>query len=107
LTAQERRRFRRVPISTRIEAEAGGEFHSVTAENISSGGMLIRSSKTLPEGTKVRLLFKLPGSEREFRVQGTVQHVSPGAFMGVRFDAMTDADRQELSLFVESKDVHV
>jgi uncharacterized protein (TIGR02266 family) len=100
----DRRRFRRVPISTRIEAQVGGESHSVTAENVSPGGMLIRSSKTLPEGTKVKLIFTLPGTKQEFRLSGTVLHVSPDAYMGVRFDDLTPEQVQALTLFVESKE---
>lgn len=107
MSTQERRRFRRVPISTRIEAEAGGEFYSVTAENISPGGMLIRSPKTLPEGTKVHLTFTLPGTQREFRIIATVQHTSPSAFMGIRFDNLSPEDVQALVLFVEAKDVKI
>jgi uncharacterized protein (TIGR02266 family) len=107
LTVQERRRFRRVPISTFIEAQAGGESHSVTAENISPGGMLIRSTKTLPEGSLVTLVFTLPGSKREFRITGKILHVSPNAFMGIRFENLTPDDQQAITIFVDSKETTV
>jgi uncharacterized protein (TIGR02266 family) len=107
VSVQERRRFRRVPISTRIEAQAGDESLIVTAENISPGGMLIRAPKTLPEGMQVTLVFTLPGSKREFRITGTVQHVSPNAFMGVRFENLSDDDKQAITIFVDSKETTV
>ena len=102
MKAHERRRFRRVPISTMLEVESGGESYTLTAENISPGGMLIRCSKTLNEGEKVRLRFTLPGTNIEMRVTGTVQHVSPGAFMGVHFEDLSPEQVQAISLFVEA-----
>ena len=101
---EERRRFRRVPISTMMEVESGAESYTVTAENISPGGMLIRCSKTLNEGQKVKLRFTLPDTKIELRVNGVVQHVSPGAFMGVRFENLTPEQTQTISLFIEAKE---
>ena len=88
MTSVEKRKFRRVPMVAKIEAETRGKQGIVEARNISVGGMLLRAAETLAEGQTIRLHFTLPGSDQEIIVQGTVQHVSPGAFMGVRFDGL-------------------
>lgn len=104
MTLSERRRFRRVPMPIQIQAESGGGGQMVQAENISIGGMLIRASKTMEEAQRVTLRFTLPGTQREIRVEGTVLHVSPNAFMGVRFDKLSAADEKAIEEFVNSKD---
>lgn len=104
MTLSERRRFRRVPLPIQIQAESGGGAYAVQAENISAGGMLLRATRTMNENQKVVLRFKLPGTEKEVRVEGTVLHVSPNAFMGVRFDKLSAADEKAIQEFVESKE---
>ena len=104
MTLSERRRFRRVPMPAQIQAEAGGEAYAVQAENISVGGMLLRAGRTLEENQKVTLRFTLPGTKKEIRITGTVLHVSPDAFMGVRFENLSPADEAAIKQFVESKE---
>ena len=104
MTLSERRRFRRVPLPAQIQAESGGEAYAVRAENISVGGLLLRADRTLEEKQKVKLRFTLPGTQREICVTGTVLHVSPEAFMGVRFDNLSPADEAAIKQFVESRE---
>ena len=87
-----------------IQAEAGGEAYPVQAENISVGGILLRSKRTLGENQKVTLCFTLPGAKKEIRVTGTVLHVSPDAFMGVCFEDLSPADEAAIKQFVQSKE---
>lgn len=89
-------------MAAQIQAEAGGEAYTVKAENISAGGMLLRTRRTLEENEKVTLRFTLPGTKKEIRVTGTILHVSPDAFMGVSFDHLSPADEAAIKAFVES-----
>lgn len=73
----------------KIQAEAGGKPQIVEARNISVGGMLIRTAMNVQEKQTLRLRFTLPGSDKEITVSGVVQHVSPEAFIGVRFEAIS------------------
>lgn len=104
MTLSERRKFRRVPMPAQIQAQAGGAAYSVQAENISVGGVLIRTKDTLEEGQVVQLVFTLPGSKQEIRAKGKVLHVSPEAFMGVQFESLSPHDKEAIEKFVESKE---
>lgn len=104
MDASERRKYRRVPLPIQIHAETGGETYVVKAENISLGGMLIRAETTLEENERVTLSFTLPGTQREIRAEGIILHVSPGAFMGVRFESLSPADQAAIEAFIESAD---
>ena len=104
MTLSERRRFRRVPLPAQIQAEAGGAAYSVRAENISAGGMLLRAERTLEQNQKVSLRFMLPGTKKEIQVTGVVLHVSPGAFMGISFENLSDEAKTAIQAFVESNE---
>ena len=97
----EKRVNRRVPIVTRVEAHAGESPHIILAQNISTGGMLVRTANPLPEGETIQLRFTLPGVEREIHVTALVQHVTPGEFMGVRFVEISPEDADAIWQFVE------
>lgn len=98
----EKRRFRRVPFVAQIEARTGGVPFLAMAENISAGGLLVRTTDPVPKGQTVHLEFTLPGSEHQILVNGTVQHVTPGAVMGIRFDHLDPADLAAIRNFVEA-----
>ena len=98
----EKRISRRVPIVTRVEAHAGTGPHILLAQNISIGGMLVRTADPLPEGDTIQLHFSLPGVEREIRLTAVVQHVTPGEFMGIRFTQVSAEDAAAIRQFVET-----
>ncbi len=89
MTTPDKRKFRRVPMVAKISGEAGGKPYLVEARNISVGGMLLHTAMTLAENQRLRLKFTLPGAQEEISAIGVVQHVSPDAFMGVRFEGLT------------------
>lgn len=99
---QDKRSAERAPIVARVEAQAGGFPFIVMAQNISVGGALFRTANPVPEGERVHLKFTLPGAEREIRVTGTVQHVTPGEFMGVQFNDLEPADLEAIKQFMET-----
>jgi uncharacterized protein (TIGR02266 family) len=96
----EKRKFRRVPLTAVVRAEAAGQPYSVEGRNISAGGMLVKTEKTLEEGVQLRLEFQLPGDPAPIHATGVVQHVMPDAFMGIRFIEMTEADRRRIETYV-------
>jgi uncharacterized protein (TIGR02266 family) len=99
---EEKRKFRRVPLAAVVRAEAGGAPYSVEGRNISAGGMLVKTAQTAAEGSTLRLEFHLPGDPNPIRVTGAVQHVSPDAFMGIRFVDLNEADRRRIAAYVSA-----
>ena len=96
----EKRKFRRVPLTAVVHAEAAGQPYSVEGRNISAGGMLVKTENTLEEGVALRLEFQLPGDPVPVHAIGIVQHVMPGSFMGIRFVEMSEADRRRIEAYV-------
>jgi uncharacterized protein (TIGR02266 family) len=56
----EKRRDTRVPLLLRIDYPGAPGFQDVT-ENLSAGGLFIRTDRTLPSGTRVPLVLSFPG----------------------------------------------
>lgn len=102
MTTPEKRQFRRVPMAARVSAEMDGREFTFEARNISVGGMLIRTTMTLPENKTLHLRFTLPRTQTEISVSGTVLHVSPDAFMGVRFDDLSVAGHDAIEEYVSA-----
>ncbi|HUJ41414.1 MAG TPA: PilZ domain-containing protein [Candidatus Acidoferrales bacterium] len=99
---EEKRKFRRVPLTAVVRAHAAGQPCSVEGRNISVGGMLVKAEKTVEEGVELRLEFQLPGDPAPIHATGVVQHVMPDAFMGIRFTSLSDADRKRIEAYVGS-----
>ena len=101
VAVDEKRQFRRVPLATSVEVDAGGRSFRLHSRNISVGGMLLRGDETLEENQTFRMRFSLPGRTAAITVTGIVQHVSPEAFMGVRFVEMAQDVRSAIERFVK------
>ena len=98
----EQRTTRRVPIVVQVEAQAGGFPFIAISENISAGGMLIKTVRTMPEGSIVHLKFTLPDTQQQIRVNATVQHVTPGSYLGTCFDDLDPNDCGAVERFVDA-----
>ena len=98
----EKRKFRRVPLTAVVRAQAAGQPYSVEGRNISAGGMLVKTEKTLEEGVELRLEFQLPGDPAPIQATGIVQHVMPDAFRGIQFTELSEADRRRIETYVNA-----
>ena len=74
-------------------------------ENLSEGGVLIRSHGQAAPSTKVKIRFNLPPVPPGVPVEadGVVVHSRQETGMGIQFLKMKDEQSQALSRFVEKK----
>lgn len=101
----EKRQFKRVPLNVTVEATAGGRTLRFESRNISVGGLLLRGDETLHENDTFQMRFRLPGHNELIAATGVVQHVSPEAFMGVRFSELSEDVRQAIESYVKETPV--
>ena len=85
-----------------VQTEIGGMPYVAEARNISIGGMLVRTIYTLEEGKSIQLRFVLPETDQEIAVTAMVQHVSPDAYMGIRFLDLSPEDRARIQAYVDA-----
>lgn len=98
----------RIAVRFRVEMEADDTRKTLTCTNLSEGGMYLRTHDPLPEGTKIRLSFRLPKDTEVNTLDGEVIRTmqlghevefEPG--MGVRFIDPPDQFRQRIRNFVQ------
>ncbi len=95
-----RRRYPRVNYVTAVELEAPGATAYGFSENLSVGGMLVRSEFDLDPGTPVLVSFILSGAGR-LQVPSRVVHCRPGVRIGIQFVTLTDEQESALAKFAQ------
>ncbi|HTF44677.1 MAG TPA: PilZ domain-containing protein [Terriglobales bacterium] len=102
LVLHEFRRYVRIPVITEVSlALADGARFSASSQEISSGGMSLRSAQDVSPGQAVEISFALLTLPRIW-VRSTVSWRMPGnKTFGVRFDAQ-DERRQRVKEWIES-----
>lgn len=96
---QNRRRYPRYPIDVPVVCDEHGNVLTVQGVNISEGGLMVASPKSLGVGSKVTLKFHL-GNAGEFRMEGTVRHAVE-EHHGTEFIEISDAEHKRLQDYLK------
>jgi uncharacterized protein (TIGR02266 family) len=94
----EQRKYQRVRFGFRVE-DASGKKAWMT-EDISPGGCFLQALEKTPVGTKINLVFQLPGSAKYIEAVGEVKNIREKG-MGIEFIAMDADSKKETESFVE------
>ena len=94
---QDKRVHPRVNIDRPVSCERHGKAPIAgMAKDISIGGMFIEATDSLPFGTEITILLRLPGAKVELRLPGIVRWVKPVGF-GVQFGSLGARDTHAIS----------
>jgi uncharacterized protein (TIGR02266 family) len=94
----DKRRYPRIRFGFRVEDPAG-QMEWMT-EDISIGGLFLKTLEKLPVGSKLQLVFQLPGSSRVIEAIGEVKHHREEG-MGLEFSKMDQEGREEMERFIK------
>ncbi len=101
---RDKRRFKRVKHVFRVDYSTPEALFNEFADDISEGGLFIKTKTPLPIGSEIILEFVLPLLEEPIRVRGRVEwHTElpwvrkriPG--MGVSFQDLSPADKEKIN----------
>lgn len=106
------RKFPRVPVNIGIEFRINTKWHQAYSSTLGGGGLFIRTINPPETGTAVNVKFRLPSNEKLVEAGGMVVWSNeynpesrktslPG--MGVRFDAIKDDDRRNITSYIKNK----
>ena len=98
-----RRATPRVPIAIPISYQAGGVIAGARTQDLSRGGLAIRTMEPLPLGTAVELTFRLPGSSTDIVASGRVAWSDRRVGMGVQFERLTAEAQQMIGGWTEQR----
>lgn len=106
----ERRESERIQNKLRVEFKGVKDFLFEYSENISKGGIFLKSKETLPVGTKITLEISLPEKKEPITVTGTVAHSvsfeehqrlnTTHYGMGIKFDNFTKKDEENFFKYI-------
>lgn len=102
----EKRQHPRVPLLLRIDYPGAPDFRDAT-ENLSAGGLFIRTERPLALGERVPLLVSFPGLLQPLRLEVEVSWVRPAAEgvpagVAVRIPPDLAAERDQLARLAQS-----
>jgi len=103
-----RRSEERVRVKIRITFKTANDFFRAYIGNLDSGGLFIKTTKSLPVDTLLDLEFNLPNTQKVIRIPGRVvwtrsqdmstKKMPPG--MGTEFVGMNPEDREVLKRYL-------
>src|SRR6476659_10209141 len=96
-----RRSSPRVVLGIPIQYRFGNTIAAALTLNLSKGGLAIRTMSPLPEGSKVRARFRLPGSKRDIEAESRVAWSDRRVGMGLQFEKVEPADQAAVDEFVD------
>lgn len=96
----ERRRFRRVPLQSRVELSI--EHDEVYGETIdvSLDGMLVQGQRSVPAGSLVQVTLHLAPGAKPIVGTGLIMRTLPGNRMGIHLQRLTMMDSERLQEFL-------
>lgn len=93
------RRYPRVPVQTPTELSVGNSSTLGEAQNLSLGGLLLRTARILDCGTEVTVRFNLP-TGHSISTRCVVVHAQPGNQVGLRFVQLEEHNRRAMAQFI-------
>lgn len=100
LMLEERLRVRRVPVRMEVVCQAGSRIFSAIAANISQEALLVESADVPPEGSSVRLSFRLPGAREDTGAVGVVAKIIDQSKADIHFTWLTADNRHSIRSLV-------
>jgi len=97
-----RRSSPRVVLGIPVAYRSGDTITAVLTLNLSKGGIGIRTMSPLPESTRVRLRFRLPGARREIEAEARVAWSDRRIGMGLQFEKVQAEDQAAIDEFVDT-----
>jgi uncharacterized protein (TIGR02266 family) len=97
-----RRGSPRVVLGIPVAYRFGNTIAAALTLNLSRGGIAIRTTSPLENGTKVRLRFRLPGSKREIEAESLVTWSASRNGMGLQFEKVDPIDQSAMDEFVDA-----
>lgn len=97
-----RRSGPRVVLGIPVQYRFGNTIAAASTLNLSRGGIAIRTTSPLEAGAKIKVRFRMPGSQRDIDAEGRVAWHDRRVGMGVQFDTVEPANQALIDHFVDA-----
>ncbi len=97
-----RRGSPRMVLGIPIQYRVANTIAAALTLNLSHGGVGIRTTSPIEAGTRLRLRFRLPGTNADLEAEGRVAWSHPRVGMGVQFETVDAAAQMQIDNFVDA-----
>lgn len=96
----ERRRFRRIPLQSKVELSSSKLELTGETLDVSLNGLLVQASGTLPKGSPVQITLHLTPETKPFSATGCVMRVMPHNQMGIQLNPLPVSESARLQEYL-------
>ncbi len=97
-----RRGAPRVVLGISLQYRFGNTLAAASTLNLSRGGIAIRTSSPLETGAKIKVRFRMPGSQHDIDAEGHVAWHDRRVGMGIQFETVEPASQALIDHFVDA-----
>ncbi len=101
----ERRKQKRVPFDVLIHCQSSQAIVEGRAEDVSLGGMSVKTEKTFPENEEIEVFFTIPGSSQGIQASVRVARLEPGSLMGLEFLNLSPESEKVIQQYLAAQSV--
>jgi two-component system chemotaxis response regulator CheY len=98
-----RRSSPRVSLGVSVSYRVGNMIAAAVTLNVGAGGLAVRTTSPLEEGSSVKVRLRLPGAPKEIDAESRVAWADRRTGMGLRFTAIHPSDQAMLESFVRTR----
>ena len=98
-----RRSSPRVALGIPVQYRIGNTIAAASTLNLSRGGIAIRTTSPLESGAKIKVRFRMPGSERDVDAEGRVAWHDRRVGMGIQFETVEPDHQAFIDHFVDAQ----
>ena len=91
----------RVALGISVQYRFGNTLAAASALNVSRGGIAIRTTSPLDTGAKIKVRFRMPGSDRDVDAEGRVVWHDRRVGMGIQFETVEPVNQAVIDHFVD------
>ncbi len=99
----ERREFLRIPVTTRVKFKDGDREEILFTDDLSEGGLFLKSANPPFKGTVLDLEISIPNVDKLIVLKGEVAWRLEGKGCGVKFMRITQAQKKLITGFIENR----
>jgi uncharacterized protein (TIGR02266 family) len=97
-----RRSSPRVVLGIPIQYRFGNTIAAALTLNLSHGGIAIRTTSPLEQGSKIKVRFRMPGGKKDIDAEGRVAWSDRRVGMGIQFDKVDPEHQAVIDNFVDA-----
>ncbi len=101
----ERRTHKRAALDVLMRCQSSEKIFGGKVEDVSLGGILVKTAKTFPRNEELDVFFKVPGSAQRIEARVLVVRLEPDVFMGLAFLNLSPESEKAIQQYLAAQSI--